>query len=117
MRLKKAAMLLSSAILLYADAVTCEIQDERIYCTYTLARSDGQHEKQVAFHWISPRSPEDDRIRHFRIPPGYGSVYDYRFVPGRVTGRWRVRVTDLESNATAETFFDLNSSDDSIFEE
>jgi len=102
---------------LHADKVQCDIRMERIYCTYILDRSDTYKERFVAFHWISPTSPVDDRIRHFRIPPGYGSVYDYRFLPGRAKGTWRVTVTDTESNRTVETAFDINVTDETIFEE
>jgi len=59
----------------------------------------------------------DDRIRHFRIPPRYGSVYDYRFLPGRAKGVWHVRVTDLETNETVETTFEITTTDNSMFEE
>ena len=97
--------------------VQCEIENERIYCTYFLDRSDNQSGKEVEFRWISPLSPEDDRIRHFHIPPRYGSVYDYRFLPGRAEGVWHVKVIDLETNETVETAFDINGTDDSMFEE
>ncbi len=103
--------------ILDAANVQCDIENERIYCTYYLDRSDNTDGKEVEFHWISPHSPDDDRIRHFRIPPYYGSVYDYRFLPGRARGIWRVEVIDLETNETVATTFDINSSDDSMFEE
>jgi len=103
--------------LLQAAEVQCRIENERIYCTYFLDRSDNPAGKEVEFHWISPHSPEDDRIQIFDIPPRYGSVYDYRFLPGRVKGAWRVQVTDLETNETVSTIFDVNETDDSMFEE
>jgi len=106
--------LLASA---WAADVRCRIENERIYCTYFLDRSDNPDGKRVEFHWYSPHSPEDDRIRHFDIPPLYGSVYDYRFLPGRAKGVWRVVVTDLENNESVETTFDINATDDSMFEE
>ncbi len=100
-----------------AASVQCEIENGRIYCKYFLDRSDNQNGKEVEFHWISPQSPKDDRIRHFRVPPQHGSVYDYRFLPGRTEGRWRVKVIDLDTNETVEAIFDINGTDDSIFEE
>ncbi len=103
--------------LLHAAEVQCRIENERIYCTYFLDRSDNPAGKAVEFHWISPHSPEDDRIRIFDIPPRYGSVYDYRFLPGRARGTWRVEVTDLDTNETVFTTFDVNETDDTIFEE
>ncbi|WOE69795.1 hypothetical protein [Hydrogenimonas thermophila] len=100
-----------------AATVQCKIENERIYCTYHLDRSDNQNGKSVEFHWISPQSPKDDRIRHFNIPPRYGSVYDYRFLPGRAKGKWHVKVIDLDTNESVETAFIINSTDDSMFEE
>ncbi|RUM43639.1 MAG: hypothetical protein DSY46_07935 [Hydrogenimonas sp.] len=115
-RLMIALCLMAQSPIIAAD-IQCRIENERIYCTYHLDRSDNQHGKSVEFHWISPHSPVDDRIRHFRIPPRYGSVYDYRFLPGRAKGVWRVRVTDLETNATVETTFKITTTDNSMFEE
>ena len=108
---------LFAAMAATAAKVQCEIENEKIYCTYYLDRSDNQFGKEVLFHWFSPNSPEDDRIRHFKIPPLYGSVYDYRFLPGRAKGEWRVIVQDLETNETVETTFDINTTDDSMFED
>ena len=102
---------------LSAATVQCKIENERIYCTYHLDRSDNQNGKSVEFHWISPLSPNDDRIRHFQIPPRHGSVYDYRFLPGRAKGKWRVKVIDLDTNESIQTTFEINSTDDSMFEE
>ncbi len=119
--MKKTFATLFLCILMYVSAdaanVQCRIENERIYCTYFLDRSDNQNGKDVEFYWISPNSPDDDRIRHFRIPPQHGSVYDYRFLPGRAKGTWEVKVIDLDSNQTARTTFDINSTDDSMFEE
>ncbi|WP_457596356.1 hypothetical protein [Hydrogenimonas sp.] len=107
----------AAALHLAAADVQCRFENEKIVCTYFLDRSDNPAGRSVLFHWVSPRSPEDDRIRHFDIPPRYGSVYDYRFLPGRVRGEWRVVVTDLESNESVETIFDINGSDETLFEE
>ncbi len=112
-----AAMPLFLLVPLTAADVQCRIENERIYCRYFLDRSDNQNGKEVEFYWISPKSPDDDRVRHFRIPPQHGSVYDYRFLPGRAEGVWRVRVIDLDTNESVETAFDINVTDDSMFEE
>ncbi|BBG66749.1 hypothetical protein NNO_2046 [Hydrogenimonas sp.] len=100
-----------------AADLQCKIENERIYCRYFLDRSDNQNGKEVEFRWISPGDSGDDRIRHFRIPPQHGSVYDYRFLPGRAKGVWHVKVIDLDTNESIETTFDINSTDDSMFEE
>jgi hypothetical protein len=112
-----AAIFLMWAISLTAAKVQCNIENERIYCTYYLDRSDNQNGKEVEFRWISPATPDDNRIRHFQVPPRHGSVYDYRFLPGRAKGVWRVQVTDLDTNTTVETTFDINTTDNSMFDE
>jgi len=111
----KILVMLCSALVLYGD-VKCIQEEQRIICTYFIDRSDNSSGVTVRFHWISP-SRKDDRIKSFRVPPLYGSVYDYRFLPGRESGHWRVVVQELETNKTASTTFDINGSDESFFEE
>jgi hypothetical protein len=110
-------VLLGLAVAGWGGDIRCKIENERIYCTYLLDRSDNLSGKRVEFRWISPTSPIDDRIRHFDIPPRYGSVYDYRYLPGRAPGKWRVRVTDLDTNETTVTTFEINATDETMFEE
>ncbi len=102
-------------LVLLADIV-CNIENERIICTYFIDRSDNAHGLTVEFHWYSPDG-KDDRIKSFKVPPFYGSVYDYRFLPGRKIGRWKVEARELETNKSAITYFDINSSDDEFFED
>lgn len=111
------ALSLLAGVSLTAAKVQCNIESERIYCTYYLDRSDNQDGKNVEFRWISPQSPQDDRVRHFQVPPQHGSVYDYRFLPGRAKGVWRVQVIDLDTNGTVETTFEINTTDNSMFDE
>ncbi len=101
--------------LLFAG-VECKIEQEKIICTYFIDRSDNAHGLTVEFHWYSPDG-KDDRVRSFKVPPYYGSVYDYRFLPGRERGRWRVVAKELETNRSAQTSFDLNSSSEDFFED
>ncbi len=117
--MKRTPLILLLSLFSFAVAanVQCRIENERIYCTYYLDRSDNQNGKNVEFRWISPNAPEDERVRHFQIPPQHGSVYDYRFLPGRAKGVWHVRVVDLDTNETVETTFEINATDDSMFEE
>ena len=102
-------------VVLFADVV-CKIEQERIICTYFIDRSDNANGLTVEFHWYSPRG-RDDRIKIFQVPPYHGSVYDYRFLPGREEGRWRVVAKELETNKSAETYFDINCSDEGFFED
>ncbi|WP_281951733.1 hypothetical protein [Nitrosophilus kaiyonis] len=100
----------------YSQEVKCTIEYERIYCKYFIDRSDNENGKRVLFHWHSP-SGKDDRKRVFEIPPYYGSVYDYRYLPGRENGKWIVEVKDLDTNESAETSFIVNSENEEFFEE
>ncbi len=113
----KRALLLIISLLLFtnADSLKCEKRDNRIVCTYFSDRSDTPKDTTLKFHWISPKSPEDDRTREVIIPPYYGSAYDYRFIPGRVPGRWVVEVTKKDSNITIRSFFDINETEDEFF--
>ena len=113
----KRVVLVASSLLLFlnANSLKCEKKDNRVVCTYFSDRSDNQKEIKLKFHWISPKSPEDDRTREINIPPYYGSAYDYRFIPGRVPGHWIVKVTPEDSNESVSSSFDLNESDDEFF--
>ena len=102
-------------VLLFGDLV-CKFEQERIVCTYFIDRSDNANGLTVEFHWYSPDGG-DDRVKRFKVPPFYGSVYDYRFLPGRERGRWKVVAKELETNKSAQTYFDINDSDDDFFED
>ncbi len=112
----KKSLFLILPMLLAAGSLSCAIQNEKIICTYFIDRSDNSNGLHVRFHWISP-SGKDDRIKTFYVPPFYGSVYDYRFLPWREKGTWKVVVEVNETNATASTTFDINASDESFFED
>ncbi len=100
---------------LYANSLKCEQKDNTVTCTYFADRSDGSQNIKLKFNWISPKTPKDDRIRYILIPPYYGSAYDYRFLPGRVPGRWKVVVTQMDTNKSIETTFDINETEDEFF--
>ena len=103
------------SLLLQANSLKCEKKDNRIVCTYFSDRSDNDSDIVLKFHWISPKSPIDDRVREVNIPPYYGSAYDYRFIPGRVRGHWIVKVTRKDIRESTQTYFDINESDDEFF--
>ncbi len=111
----KRVVLLFLPLVMFGDLV-CKFEQERIVCTYFIDRSDNADGVTVEFHWFSP-SGKDDRVRRFKVPPFYGSVYDYRFLPGREQGRWRVVAMEIETNKSAQTFFDINESDEEFFKD
>ena len=102
--------------LLFSQEVKCVIEYERIYCKYFIDRSDNEKGKKVLFYWHSP-SGKDDRKRVFEIPPYYGSVYDYRYLPGRENGKWIVEVRDLDTNSSVTTTITIDNSSEDFFEE
>jgi len=102
--------------LLYSNEVKCVIEYERIYCKYFIDRSDNENGKRVLFIWHSP-SGKDDRERVFEVPPYYGSVYDYRYLPGRENGEWTVEVIDLDTNESVKTTIKIESFSEDFFEE
>lgn len=107
-------VVLTLPLFLIASTLTCKKESEKIVCTYFVDRSDNVHGITVQFHWYSPDG-KDDRVRLFRMPPYYGSVYDYRFLPGRKRGRWRVEAKEMETNKSATAYFDINGSDEDFF--
>ena len=96
--------------------IKCFVENERIYCKYFIDRSDNEKGKRVQFYWHSP-SGKDDRKRVFKVPPYYGSVYDYRFLPGREKGKWVIEVKDLDTNNTVFTTLIIKESNEEFFEE
>ena len=90
----------------FADeiGVDCVIltDENSIICKYVHKRVN--YEKKVRFDWIEPNGVIS-RSRIMTIPPGHGSVYDYRYIEGRTKGKWTFRVTD--GNKTYSTNFIL----------
>lgn len=91
---------------LFAQDVGVEclvIKDENsIICKYTHERITV--DKQVDFQWIDPAG-NVSRERVMTIPSGHGSVYDFRYIQGRMLGTWTFKVLDQEK--VYETTFDL----------
>ena len=114
--MKRVALLfLISMAILQGNSLKCEKKNNTITCTYFSDRSDNPNGIKLKFDWISPISPQDDRIRYIEIPPYYGSAYDYRFLPGRAIGKWRVVVTRTDNNETIQSSFEINATDDEFF--
>jgi hypothetical protein len=84
------------------NSVDCIIlKDENsIICKYIHRRID--MDKYVEFRWIDPTGTIS-RQRTMQIPAGHGSIYDYRFINGRVTGTWTFEV--LDDNKSYKTNF------------
>jgi len=61
---------------------------EKIVCKVQVDRAD--YDRDVTFFWHAKRYPQDDRERTVVLNANHGSVYDYRFLRGRVQGEWSV---------------------------
>ncbi len=80
------------------------LKDENsIICKYTSPRQ--MEDKEVIFEWINPNG-ETTRKRIMVIPAGHGSVYDFRYISGRLKGVWTFRVFDEQDSVS--TTFELN---------
>jgi len=68
------------------------LEDENsIICKYTHERIN--ENKEVIFNWIEPNG-NITRSRAINIPAGHGSVYDFRYIKGRITGEWTLEIVD-----------------------
>ena len=77
------------------NSVDCLIlEDENsIICKYRHERID--EDKEIKVQWINPLG-EISRERVLIIPAGHGSIYDFRYISGRLKGIWQFIVTDKE---------------------
>lgn len=89
--------------LLFADEnkVDCILlEDENsIICKYNTKRSD--HDTTITIQWIDPNN-EISRERVMIIPAYHGSIYDYRYLEGRLPGKWQFKVIDNDEEFTTQ---------------
>ncbi len=62
------------------NSIICKFQKKRTY-----------KDENVLFQWIDPLN-NISRERTMLIPKGHGSIYDYRYIKGRIKGKWTVKV-------------------------
>ena len=78
------------------------LEDENsIICKYEHERSE--EDREILVKWIDPNG-ELSRERILILPAGHGSIYDFRYIEGRMKGIWQFKVieNDQESSATFE---------------
>ncbi len=77
------------------DSVDCLIlQDENsIICKYEHQRLE--EDKELIVQWVDPNG-ELSRERTLIIPAGHGSIYDFRYIEGRMKGIWQFKVKEDE---------------------
>jgi len=86
------------------NKVDCLIlEDENsIICKYLVPRSE--EDQEIVVQWIDPQE-DISRSRTMIIPAGHGSIYDYRYIKGRLAGSWTFKVID--NNKEYTTKFEL----------
>ncbi len=84
---------INSNLFAQKSAVDCIIlEDENsIICKYIHTRVN--FDKNVSFVWIEPNGAVT-RTKELIIPAGHGSIYDYRYIKGRMQGTWGFKVVD-----------------------
>lgn len=73
-----------------ADCLILE-DENSIVCKYIHVRLD--KDKEIRIQWIDPEG-EVSRDRVVVIPAGHGSIYDFRYIEGRIPGIWQFKVID-----------------------
>lgn len=83
----------------------CLILDDEnsIICKYLFPAKDT--DATVEVKWIDPNG-EISRTRQLEIPKEHISVYDFRYLEGRIPGIWKFEVLDGEK--TTVTQFEIN---------
>lgn len=85
------------------------LEDENsIICKYIVKRSN--QEKPIVVQWLDPQG-DISRSREMIVPAGHGSIYDYRYIKGRLLGTWTFKVIDQDKNEYT-TSFDLTKKSD-----
>lgn len=85
-------------------SVDCLIlQDENsIICKFETNRII--EDQDIVVQWIDPQG-DVSRSRNMIVPAGHGSIYDYRYINGRLLGSWTFKV--IENEKVYETNFEL----------
>ena len=61
-------------------------------------------DQEIVIQWIDPQG-DISRSRNMLVPAGHASIYDYRYINGRLTGSWTFKVIEDEKEYT--TNFEL----------
>lgn len=76
------------------------LEDENsIICKYEALRST--EDQQIIIQWIDPQG-DISRSRDMIVPAGHGSIYDYRYIKGRILGTWTFKVISNESEYSTQ---------------
>jgi hypothetical protein len=79
------------------------LQDENsIICKFETNRII--KDQDIVVQWLDPQG-DVSRSRNMIVPAGHGSIYDYRYINGRLKGLWTFKVIENEKEYT--TNFEL----------
>lgn len=102
------ALITSAFALNHINEADCLIIEEEnsIICKYSAVREI--EDKFVHVEWIDPQG-NVSRARKILMPKGHGSIYDFRYIKGRMPGIWTFKVQDKET--TYSTEFELKAAE------
>jgi len=76
------------------------LEDENsIICKFESQRS--VEDQSIIVQWIDPQG-DVSRSRDMIVPAGHGSVYDYRYIKGRLSGIWTFKVILADKEYTTK---------------
>ena len=85
-------------------SVECFILEDENSIICKFETNSTNKDKHIIVQWIDPLG-EISRTRNMLVPAGNGSIYDYRYIKGRVSGEWTFKV--IENNKEFKTNFEL----------
>lgn len=79
------------------------LKDENsIICKFEALRTTD--DQKIIVQWLDPQG-DVSRSREMIVPAGHGSIYDYRYIKGRLLGSWTFKV--LLNDKEYKTEFEL----------
>lgn len=79
------------------------LKDENsIICKFEALRTID--DQKIIVQWLDPQG-DVSRSREMIVPAGHGSIYDYRYIKGRLLGSWTFKV--LLNDKEYKTEFEL----------
>ena len=75
------------------NSIICKFETNRI-----------NTDQEIIIQWIDPDG-NISRSRNMIVPAGHGSIYDFRYINGRLSGDWVFKV--IENDKVFETKFEL----------
>jgi len=85
-------------------SVECLILEDENSIICKFETNSTNKDKHIIVQWIDPLG-EISRTRDMLVPAGNGSIYDYRYIKGRVSGEWTFKV--IENDKEFKTSFEL----------